>query len=172
MAVRSALRASRPLTPWRYLAYISVRGWVDPGARMRLEGLGQSKKFNDHIGNQSRDLPACSIISQPTTLPRAPKVHRNVKFLITFYIKTKFQVSQLCLHGRKKNIRRSDSEKLTSWWRSKRERRWNTKNNTLASGRKRKKLQNFLFWCLVLLGLLTINNNKLILSKHVQLTHT
>jgi hypothetical protein len=38
----------------------------------RLEGLGQVKKSNDLIGNQTRDLPACSIVSQLTTLLRVP----------------------------------------------------------------------------------------------------
>jgi hypothetical protein len=39
---------------------------------MRLKGLGQLKKSNDLIGNRTRDLPACSIVPQPTTLLRAP----------------------------------------------------------------------------------------------------
>jgi hypothetical protein len=39
---------------------------------VRLEGLGQLKKSNDLIGNRTSDLPACSIVPQPTTLPRAP----------------------------------------------------------------------------------------------------
>jgi hypothetical protein len=39
---------------------------------VRLEGLGQLKKSNDLIGIWTRDLPACSIAPQPTTLPRAP----------------------------------------------------------------------------------------------------
>jgi hypothetical protein len=39
---------------------------------VRLEGLGQLKKFNDLVGKRSRDLPAYSIVPQPTTLPRAP----------------------------------------------------------------------------------------------------
>jgi hypothetical protein len=39
---------------------------------VRLEGLGQLKKFNDLIGDQTRDLPTCSIVPQPTTLLRAP----------------------------------------------------------------------------------------------------
>jgi hypothetical protein len=32
------------------------------------------KKSNDLIGNLNRDLPACSIEPQPTTLPRAPSL--------------------------------------------------------------------------------------------------
>jgi hypothetical protein len=30
------------------------------------------EKSSDLIGNRTRDLPACSIVQQPTTLPRAP----------------------------------------------------------------------------------------------------
>jgi hypothetical protein len=37
---------------------------------VRLEGSGQFKKIH-LIGTRSRDLPACSIVPQPTTLPRA-----------------------------------------------------------------------------------------------------
>jgi hypothetical protein len=33
---------------------------------VRLEGLGQLKKSNDLIGNLTRDLPACSIVPEPT----------------------------------------------------------------------------------------------------------
>jgi hypothetical protein len=32
MAVRSVLRAGSPLSPWRFLVLISVRGWVDTSA--------------------------------------------------------------------------------------------------------------------------------------------
>jgi hypothetical protein len=39
---------------------------------VRLEGLDQLKKSSDPIGNRTRDLQACSIVPQPTTLPRAP----------------------------------------------------------------------------------------------------
>jgi hypothetical protein len=38
-----------------------------------LEGLGQLKNSDDLNGNQTRNLPACSIVPQPTTLPRAPQ---------------------------------------------------------------------------------------------------
>jgi hypothetical protein len=38
---------------------------------VRLEGLGKLKKSNDLIGNQTHDLPAFSIVPQPTVLLRA-----------------------------------------------------------------------------------------------------
>jgi hypothetical protein len=41
---------------------------------MRLEGLGKLKKSNDLIGIRTRDLPACSVVPQPTTLPLDPRV--------------------------------------------------------------------------------------------------
>jgi hypothetical protein len=45
---------------------------------MRLEGLGKLKRSH-LIGTQSRDLPACSIVPQPTTLPRAPQLIRSMR---------------------------------------------------------------------------------------------
>jgi hypothetical protein len=36
-----------------------------------LEGLGKLKKSNDLLGIRTSDLPACSILPQPPTLPRA-----------------------------------------------------------------------------------------------------
>jgi hypothetical protein len=41
-------------------------------AILRLGGLGQLKKYSDLVGNRMRDLSACSIVPQPTTLLRAP----------------------------------------------------------------------------------------------------
>jgi hypothetical protein len=38
---------------------------------VRLEEVGQLKKFSDLIGTRSPYLPACSIVPEPTTLPRS-----------------------------------------------------------------------------------------------------
>jgi hypothetical protein len=39
---------------------------------VRMEGLGQLKKSSDLIENRTRNVAACSIVPQPTTLSRAP----------------------------------------------------------------------------------------------------
>jgi hypothetical protein len=68
MTVRfSAFPAGRPLLPGRFLALISVRGGIDLRAIIRLEEFGQFKKIQL---NKTHDLPACSIMLQPTALPR------------------------------------------------------------------------------------------------------
>jgi hypothetical protein len=49
---------------------------------VRPEGLGElKKKLNVLIRSRTRDLPACSILPEPTTLPRAP-----ISILINKYI--------------------------------------------------------------------------------------
>jgi hypothetical protein len=45
------------------------RGCVEPRAIVRLEELGKFKK-STFSGTRTGDLPACSIVPQPTTLPR------------------------------------------------------------------------------------------------------
>jgi hypothetical protein len=49
---------------------------------VRLEGLGQLKKSDDPIGNRIRDLPACSIVPQPTTLPLAPRLTIVLSYIL------------------------------------------------------------------------------------------
>jgi hypothetical protein len=74
MAVRlSSMCTGCPLLPQEDSWYsFLLRGWVNPGALVLLEGY-QLKKSNDLIGNRTRDLQDCSIVPQPTTLPLAPR---------------------------------------------------------------------------------------------------
>jgi hypothetical protein len=67
MAVRlSTLRAGRPLPPW-YSFLLEAESIS--GAIVRLEGLGQLKNLMFSSGIE----PACSIVPQPNTVPRAPQ---------------------------------------------------------------------------------------------------
>jgi hypothetical protein len=68
MAVRSDLRASRPLPAGRFLVLISVRRWVDPRDHSAAGWISSTEKSNDLIGNRTRDLPACSIVPSHKTL--------------------------------------------------------------------------------------------------------
>jgi hypothetical protein len=49
-----------------------------PGLDCGWEGLGKLKKKSQLIGNRTRDLPACSIVPQPATPPRAPSTHSDI----------------------------------------------------------------------------------------------
>jgi hypothetical protein len=83
MAARlSALRAGCFLLPERFLVIISVRVCVDPRAIVRLEGLGKLL-ISTSSGTGTGDLPACSIVPQPNTLPRAPDYDSNNIEIIT-----------------------------------------------------------------------------------------
>jgi hypothetical protein len=49
-----------------------------PRVIVRLEGLGQMKKQITSLRIEPRDLPACSIVPQPTMLPRVPQPNRRM----------------------------------------------------------------------------------------------
>jgi hypothetical protein len=75
MAVR--WRAGRCLPTGRFLVLTSVKDQIDPRAAGRIRS---TEKSNGLIGNWTRDLPDCSTVSQPTTLPR---VAIKILFLIS-----------------------------------------------------------------------------------------
>jgi hypothetical protein len=69
MAVRlSALRAGRPLLPRRFLVLISVKRLRRHQGHSAGGRIRWIEKSNDLIGNRTRDLPASSIVPQPTAL--------------------------------------------------------------------------------------------------------
>jgi hypothetical protein len=62
MAVRlSALLAGCSLVPRRFLVLISVKRLSRPQGHSAAGRIRSVEKSNDLIGNQTRDLPACSI---------------------------------------------------------------------------------------------------------------
>jgi hypothetical protein len=74
MAVRLlALRAGRPTALYTqedswYLFLLEAESPQGHSAAGRMRSI---EKSSDLIGNRTRDLLACSIVPQPTTLPRA-----------------------------------------------------------------------------------------------------
>jgi hypothetical protein len=59
-----------PLPTGRFLVLLSVGG--RPQGRSAAERIRSIEKPSDLIRNRTRDLLACSIVPQPTTLPHAP----------------------------------------------------------------------------------------------------
>jgi hypothetical protein len=102
MAARlSALCAGCFLAPGRFLVLIFVRGWVDVRAIVRLEGFGKLKESTSS-GTRTDDLPACSIVPQPTTLPRARScslrdIKKSCQKPLTLSEKTKLSILMIFL---------------------------------------------------------------------------
>jgi hypothetical protein len=73
MAVRlSALRAGSPLPPRKIPGTHFCQRLSRPQGHNSAAGRIRSiEKSNDLIGNRTGDLSACSVVPQPTKLPRA-----------------------------------------------------------------------------------------------------
>jgi hypothetical protein len=52
------------------------------GSHLVLQSIRSIEKFNDRIGNGTRDFPACSIVPLATTLPRT----HSTLIIILFYL--------------------------------------------------------------------------------------
>ena len=64
-----------------FLVLISVRGWVDLRAIVRLEGFMSMTISNDTMGKRTHDLPACSAVPQPTDQLHHHMLHSQRKSL-------------------------------------------------------------------------------------------
>jgi len=73
VVVLSVLFAGRLYSQEIFLVLVSFRGWVDPRATVRPEGLCQWKI--PMTGNGTRDLPVCRAVPQPTVPPSAPTIN-------------------------------------------------------------------------------------------------
>jgi hypothetical protein len=70
MAVRlSALRVGRPFAPRKIPGTQFCYRLSVPQDHCAAGSIRSIEKWNDLIGNRTRDLPACSIVPQPTTPP-------------------------------------------------------------------------------------------------------
>jgi hypothetical protein len=72
MAVRlSAPPARRPLPPGKIPGTHFCQRLSQPQGHSAAGRIRSSEKSNDLIGIRTRNLPACSVVPRPTTLPRA-----------------------------------------------------------------------------------------------------
>jgi hypothetical protein len=82
------------------MVLISVKRLSGPQASNAARWIRPIEKYSYFIGNRTRDLPACSIVSQPTTLPRASWIYsktclkRNLKGPEHFSAEARFPFNQ------------------------------------------------------------------------------
>jgi hypothetical protein len=128
MAVKlSALRAGRRTPPMKIPGTHFCHRLSRHQGHSATGRIRSTEKSKDLIGIRSRDQPACSIVSQPTTLPRGPTL-TNVLFPISHFMnlnERKFcllvpsvgtvNLSQLCPETRGNNSQANEKqEKINS----------------------------------------------------------
>jgi hypothetical protein len=77
--------AGRPLPPGKFLALISLKTLSRPQGHSAAGRIRSIEKSNYLIGNRTRDLPAYSIVPQPTTLPLAPSCLAAGQYVTIYY---------------------------------------------------------------------------------------
>jgi hypothetical protein len=82
-----------PLPPQEiFLVLISDRGWVDPRGHSAAGKIMSMKNSSDTIGNRTRDLPACSVVPNPTAPSSSPtcfeQIFLNILWSISHFQKT------------------------------------------------------------------------------------
>jgi hypothetical protein len=83
----SALCASRPLPPGRFLVLISVRGWADPRAIVWLEGLGQLKNPVTSLGIEPAIFQLVAYCLYQLCYYMPPSITQTcIKMPLTFFI--------------------------------------------------------------------------------------
>jgi hypothetical protein len=104
MAVRlSALRSFRPLLPRKTPGTHFSQRFSRPQGRSAVGRIRKIEKCNNLIGNGTRDLSACCIVSQLTTLPRAR--HKNE-------YKCDYEGSEELQQQRKRKLRKTEMNLL------------------------------------------------------------
>jgi hypothetical protein len=99
MAVRlSAPRAGRPLPPRKIPGTHFCQRLSKPQGHSAAGRIRSIEKSNDLMGYETRDLAACSVVPQPTTLPRAPTLNGTDIKKLLIYFRTLRIYGLLCIN--------------------------------------------------------------------------